>query len=79
MVDGVDMSPVRLSVTDDQWLNGIVDLIATTNTVDRVAELSVDGTAVDTNAALESAPVFAMEVTATDMFFRNGILLAMKF
>jgi len=70
---GVDTSPVRLNVTDEQWVRGNVDLIAGGDTYPADVELTIDGTPVEASPQLEAAPVFAFEASGVDTFFRNGV------
>lgn len=75
-VAGVDQSPVRLSVADGAFVGGSVRLSAAGDAYPSAVELSVDGEPVaPTRASLEAEPVFAFEATATDAFFRNGVLV----
>ncbi|MBW8763229.1 MAG: lamin tail domain-containing protein [Microbacterium sp.] len=68
--------PVRLNVADGQFVNGQTPVVATTDGDVGALELSIDGSTIaDGTASLEKAPVFAIEATATDAFFRNGIKL----
>ena len=70
---GVDTSPVRLNVTDEQWVRGEVGLIAGGDTYPAEVELSIDGAPVAATPQLEAAPVFAFEASGVDTFFRNGV------
>jgi len=73
---GVDASPVRLSVTDGQYVSGPTRVVAAGDDHPTTVELSVDGALVGpTQVSLESEPVFAFEATSTDAFFRNGVLI----
>lgn len=66
--------PVRLNVTDGQYVNGQTPLVATTEGDPGELAVDIDGTTVANVApSLEKAPRFAIEATATDAFFRNGI------
>ncbi|MFW2512638.1 lamin tail domain-containing protein [Demequina sp. SO4-13] len=68
-------APLRLNVSDGQYLAGTSVVSASGDDVSETLELSVDGAPVDTYAELESAPVFAFEATATDAYFRNGVIM----
>lgn len=75
-VEGVDTSPVRLSVEDGDLLSGTASISAAGDAYPSGVELAIDGTAVSpTTQQLEAAPVFAIDVTATDARFRNAIVL----
>lgn len=75
-LDSADVEPVRLNVADGQFVNGQTPVVATTDGDVGALDLSIDGAQVaDGTASLEKAPVFAVEATATDAFFRNGIKL----
>lgn len=75
-LDDSAVEPVRLNVADGQYVNGQTPVVATTDGDVQSLSLGIDGTAVtDGTASLEKAPVFAIEATATDAFFRNGIKL----
>ena len=70
------LDPVRVNVADGQFVTGETPLVATAEQGTQGLTLSVDGTPVaDTVQSLERAPKFAIEATATDAFFRNGIKL----
>ena len=68
--------PVRLNVTDGQFVSGTVPLRATTD-----GDVSKLGIAIDdrpvapVTPSLEAGPLFAFEATSTDAFFRNGVKL----
>ncbi|HWV50492.1 MAG TPA: lamin tail domain-containing protein, partial [Microbacterium sp.] len=71
LVEG-EPEPVRLNLTDGQFVAGAVRVSATGDDV----TLEIDGTEVeDAVASLETGPVFAFEATNTDAFFRNGVKL----
>ncbi|GAA3596348.1 metallophosphoesterase [Agrococcus terreus] len=75
-VEGVDTSPVRLSVEDGDLLSGTASVSAAGESYPSGVELAIDGAAVSPTAPqLERAPVFAIDVTATDARFRNAIVL----
>ncbi|MEE6287903.1 lamin tail domain-containing protein [Georgenia sp. MJ173] len=75
-VEGVDTSPVRLSVTDGDVVAGTTTVSAAGTTYPAELSLTIDGEVrTPTTPQLEAAPTFAVEVTATDDYFRNGILL----
>ena len=73
-VDGANTDPVRLNLTDNQWVNGTTDVIGASDTFGEDVELLIDDAPVTTSPSLPAAPTFAMEITQTDVFFRNGIL-----
>ncbi len=67
-------APVRLNVTDGQYVGGPTRLSATTAGDPGDLELAVDDVpAAEPVPALEAAPIFAFEATNTDAFFRNGV------
>lgn len=69
-----ELDPVRLNVNDGQYVSGQTPLVATSSDNVVGLSLSVDGAAVNDGVrSLERAPKFAIEATATDAFFRNGI------
>lgn len=71
-----EREPVRLNVTEDQYVGGTTRLAATTDGDPSRLRLEIDGAAVAAPVpTLESAPVFAFEATNTDAFFRNGVKL----
>lgn len=75
LVEG-DPEPVRLSASDGEFVTGDHRVSATTEGDPASLDLSIDGTpATDTVPSLETGPVFALEATSTDAFFRNGIKL----
>lgn len=72
-----DASPVRLNLTDGQYVKGTVPVRAIAGDRDKLAAttLSVDGKAVakdDTAESLESEPYIAADITQTDIFFFNS-------
>lgn len=73
-VEGANTDPVRLNLTDNQWVNGTTDIIGASDTFGETVDVLLDDAPVTTSPSLPSAPTFAMEVTQTDVFFRNGIL-----
>ncbi|WP_349827396.1 lamin tail domain-containing protein [Brevibacterium litoralis] len=73
LVDG-DRAPVRLQPTDGQIVSGEVPVTGTTDGDPASLDLTVDDESfTDTTPSLETSPVFALEATSTDAFFRNGI------
>ncbi|WP_243231762.1 metallophosphoesterase [Microbacterium sp. CIAB417] len=71
LVDG-EPAPVRLNLTEGQFVAGSVRVAATGDGV----RLEIDGTEVEgATPSLETGPVFAFEATNTDAFFRNGVKL----
>ncbi|WP_169796228.1 metallophosphoesterase [Sanguibacter suarezii] len=73
--EGVDTSPVRLNVTEGQFLSGTTTVAGAADTYPSPVELAIDGTPVTTQAALEAAPVFAFEAGGVNTFFKNGVLI----
>ncbi|WP_309135719.1 metallophosphoesterase [Cellulomonas sp.] len=74
---GANADPVRLNVEDGDVLAGTAPVSVHTSTGDPAdLVLAVDGTPLTPTAPqLEKEAVFAVEVTATDNNFRNGIVL----
>ena len=72
---GVDTSPVRLNVADDQYLAGLSTLSAAGDAYPSGLTLNVDGTSVATTPQLEGEPQFVFEATAVDTYFKNGVLV----
>jgi hypothetical protein len=70
-----DADPVRLNVTEGQWLSGTTRVAASAATPPG-ASLDIDGAAVtDTTRSLEREPYFAFEAGGVNTFFRNGVLI----
>ncbi len=75
-VEGAETDPVRLSVSDGDVLAGTTTVSAAGDDHPPALTLSVDGEErTPTSPQLERSPVFAVEVTATDDNFRNGVIL----
>ncbi|WP_127573428.1 metallophosphoesterase [Georgenia faecalis] len=75
-VEGVSSDPVRLSVADGDVLFGATTLSAAGEAFPADLTLAIDGVErTPTTTQLESAPVFAVEVTATDDRFRNAVVM----
>lgn len=72
---GVDNSPVRLNVTDGQFVSGSTLLSAAGDSGADPTSLAIDGRIVATNPELEFAPQFVFEATAVNTFFQNGVLV----
>lgn len=72
-VAGAATDPVRLNVADGDFVGGTATISAAGEAYPPALELSVDGTAVETRASLESEPSFVFEVSQTDFYFRNGV------
>lgn len=70
---GANLDPIRLNVTDGQYVGGDSTVIAAADDYPSEIELSIDGTPVDTAPSLESAPTFAFEAGGVDTFFQNGV------
>lgn len=73
-VDGANTDPLRLNLEENQWVSGTTDVIGASDVFGDKLELLIDDAPAVTNSSLSAAPTFAMEVTQTDVFFRNGIL-----
>lgn len=75
-VDGAEKGKVRLNVTDKQYVSGTTRLSVSSDNATGKRTLAVDGTEVDANIpSLEQEPMFAIDATQTDAFFRNGVLV----
>ena len=73
---GVDDSPLRMNLTEGQFVSGTTAISVAVDEHPPTATLAIDGEArTDTTPALEAAPVFAMEASQTDVYFQNGILV----
>lgn len=77
-VDGANTDPLRINLEENQWVSGTTDVIGASNVFGDKLELLIDDAPAVTNSSLSAAPTFAMEVTQTDTFFRNGILAGGK-
>ncbi|ANE05163.1 lamin tail domain-containing protein [Corynebacterium crudilactis] len=77
-VDGANTDPLRLNLEENQWVSGTTDIIGASDTFGDELELLIDDAPAPTRSSLSAAPTFAMEVTQTDVFFRNGILAGEK-
>ena len=68
--------PVRLNLTDGQFVSGQVRVQGTSDAAAGSLALTADGSVLAaTTPSLEDGPIFAFEATNTDAFFRNGVLL----
>jgi hypothetical protein len=68
--------PVRLNLTEGQFVSGPVRVQGTSDAAPGALALSADGAALDSaTPSLEAGPIFAFEATNTDAFFRNGVKL----
>jgi hypothetical protein len=75
-VAGASTDPVRLGVADGDLLRGTTTLAVAADDPDADLALAVDGAALTpTYRRLERSAVFAAEVTATDDYFQNGVIL----
>ena len=75
-LDDTPDDPVRLNVADGQFVNGQTPVVGTVEAGVDELSMSIDGAPVGASVpSLEKAPKFAIEATATDAFFRNGIKL----
>lgn len=75
-VEGTEQGPVRLNVSEKQYVSGTTRLSVSTDNASDQRTLAVDGTEVEANIpSLEKEPVFAIDATQTDAFFRNGVLV----
>ena len=74
-VEGADDSPVRLNLTEGQFVSGDVRVSAATNAATDAATLAIDGSPAQTTRSLESAPQFVFEAGGVNVFFKNGVLI----
>lgn len=75
-VDGAEQGPVRLNVSEKQYVSGTTRLSVASDNENDTRTLAVDGTEVNADIpSLEKEPVFAIDATQTDAFFRNGVLV----
>ncbi|MCP2031120.1 hypothetical protein L1277_001211 [Okibacterium sp. HSC-33S16] len=72
-VDGVNTDPIRLNVTDGQYVGGDPTVIAAGDDYPSDLELSIDGTPIEGSPSLESAPTFVFEAGSVNTFFQNGV------
>ena len=73
---GVDAAPLRMNLAEGQYVSGTASVSVAGDRYPAEATVSIDGTErSDVVPALEAAPVFAMDVSQTDTFFRNGVLV----
>lgn len=68
--------PLRLNATEGQYLRGTTRIGASSDLgTDGLTLTSDDAPVVTARPALESPPVLALDVTQTDTFFQNGVVL----
>ncbi len=73
---GVDAAPLRMNLAQGQYVSGTTSVSVAGDEYPASAAVSIDGTERDDVVpALEASPVFAMDVSQTDTFFRNGVLV----
>lgn len=72
-IAGANTDPIRLNVTDGQYIGGESTVIAAGDDFPSELELSIDGTPVETTPNLESAPTFVFEAGGVNTFFQNGV------
>lgn len=73
---GVDAAPLRMNLAEGQFVSGTTSVSVAGDEHPPEMALSIDGSPrSDAVPALEAAPVFAMEASQTDAYFRNGILV----
>ncbi|WP_220089817.1 hypothetical protein, partial [Lonsdalea populi] len=73
---GVDAAPLRMNLAEGQYVSGTTSVSVAGDEYPASAAVSIDGTERDDVVpALEASPVFAMDVSQTDTFFRNGVLV----
>ncbi|MCC2594583.1 metallophosphoesterase [Tessaracoccus sp. OS52] len=76
-LEGVNTDPVRLNVTDGEFVSGTTQLVVGTEGGNDGVSLSIDGDDVSGGLvpALEGKPVFVFEASQTDAYFQNGVLI----
>lgn len=75
-LEEAEPAPVRLNVTDGQYVGGDTRVAASTSGDPADLSLAIDGEQVgELTPALEAPALFAFEATNTDAFFRNGVKL----
>jgi hypothetical protein len=72
-VTGVNTDPLRVNLTDGQFVTGTTPVSAAADVFPPVTTIEIDGAAVPTTPQVESDPMFAFEATAVDTFFKNGV------
>jgi len=73
---GVDAAPLRMNLTEGQYVSGTTSVSVGGDRYPAGAVVSIDGRPrTDAVPALETSPVFAMDISQTDTFFRNGVLI----
>ncbi|KAA9085219.1 lamin tail domain-containing protein [Microbacterium radiodurans] len=72
-VSGATTDPVRLNLTDGQFVTGTTPVVAAGDDYPSPIELSIDGEAVPTEPALEGQPLFVFETTNINYYFKNGV------
>ncbi|WP_185975738.1 metallophosphoesterase [Tessaracoccus rhinocerotis] len=77
VLEGVNTDPLRLNVTDGQFLSGTTQLVVGADGGTDGVSLSVAGDDVTAGLvpALEGKPVFVFEASQTDAYFQNGVLV----
>ncbi|MFD0865179.1 lamin tail domain-containing protein [Tessaracoccus lubricantis] len=77
VLDGVNTDPVRLNLTDGQFVGGATQVVAATEGPIAGLTLDVAGTDVTSSLtpALEGKPVFVFDVTSVNAYFQNGVLV----
>jgi Lamin Tail Domain/Calcineurin-like phosphoesterase len=75
-INATAADPVRLNLTDQQYLSGDTRIAGTAAAGTDGLSVALDGQPLtELTPAVESAPTLAIDVTATDTFFENGIVL----
>lgn len=75
-INATAADPVRLNLTDQQYLSGDTRIAGTAAAGTDALSVTLDGQPLtELTPAVESAPMLAIDVTATDTFFENGIVL----
>ena len=77
-VNGYDDAPVRLNVTDGQYVAGTTTLSAAANDAAAAPSITVDGATLPTVSSLESTPFFAFDAGGVNVFFKNGVRAGAK-
>ncbi|MDT9592830.1 lamin tail domain-containing protein [Nocardioides zeae] len=72
-VAGANDDPVRLNVTDGEFVGGTTSISAAGETFPPELDLTIDEQVVETRPSLERSPHFVFEYSQTDFYFRNGV------
>src|SRR5690606_28095540 len=79
-VRGASADPLRLNLAEGQYVggaatDGVTNVVAAGEKYPAEIELDVDGSPLESEASLESEPMFAFETSDTNYYFKNGVLV----